>query len=211
MEPEQQKILAWLKSLGGMSEADAQQERARVARDEPVFAAQVDALVNAVRRADEASDALHIDRDALMKLAQSPRIQHVAQLLTAQGAGRMGAVLSGLGNRSPALAEAIRMAMFSFEDLIYADNRGLQNLIARIDRKTLRFALRKTDENVLERFYSQMSQRSRETMEEEIEAMGRTRRSDVEDAQRKVLREAKDMIKAGEMVVIKPNDVDEWV
>ena len=123
----------------------------------------------------------------------------------------MGAVLKGLGQRSPALAEAIRMAMFAFEDLVYADDRGLQNLITRLDRKTLRLALRKTDEAVLSRFYSQMSTRAAEAVREDIEAMGRTRRSDVEDAQRKILHQAKAMIKAGEMVVIKPGDGDEWV
>ena len=211
MNAQEKKILQWVKSLSGMTPEAALRERERLATDDPAFAAQVEAVVESVRRADEAADVLASERDALASLASSPRIQHVAQLLSAQDGGRMAQVLVGLGHRSPALAEAIRMAMFAFEDLVYADNRGLQNLIAKVEKTTLRLALRKTEEAVLDRFYSQMSRRASEALREDIEAMGRTRRIDVEDAQRHILRQAKAMIKAGEMVVIKPGEGDEWV
>ena len=56
-----------------------------------------------------------------------------------------------------------------------------------------------------------MSSRAAEQLREDIEYMGRVRRREVMDA-RKVLTDlAREMMKSGELIVIKPGDADEWV
>ena len=48
------------------------------------------------------------------------------------GAGRL--LLDRVKQVAPGLAEALRRALFSFDDLLYADAKGLQQLLARCAR-----------------------------------------------------------------------------
>ena len=52
---------------------------------------------------------------------------------------------------------------------------------------------------------------SNRQLKEDIEYMGRVRRSEVQDARRQVTEVARRMMKAGELIVIKPDEADEWV
>ena len=101
--------------------------------------------------------------------------------------------------------------MFCFEDLSHAESRGLQELITRIDKRTLRYALRAAPDEVADRLFSQMSRRAAEQLREDIDYMGPVRKREVLEAQRSITDEARRMLKAGELIVIKPGDGEVWI
>ena len=62
----------------------------------------------------------------------------------------------------PELAEEIRSNMFTFDDLIYLDDRGTQTLLKEIDNQVLILALKTSSEEVKQKFFSNISQRAAE-------------------------------------------------
>ena len=188
-------------------------ELKRLQVEDPSLFEQFQALTAAARRVEEAQAALQDPalQSKIKTAAQSPRVVHVAETLQQLSGRQSLPILGGLGAVSPALAEAIKLAMFSFDDLVYADSKGLQALLSRADKKTLRYAMKALDEEVADALYDQMSSRAAAQMREDIEYMGRVRRGDVMDARRRLTDLARQMMKAGELIVIKPDDEDDWV
>ena len=195
--------------LSPLSPEEKQEEYARLQAADPEFFAQVKALADAVKKHDEMAE--NISPADIAAISRSPRVQHLATTLNQMGGGQLDSVLGRLGSRAPALLEAIRSAMFTFDDLVYADNRGLQDLLAKVDRKVLCYALRTASTEVEEKLFSQMSRRAAELLRDDMDVMGRVRRSEVEEAQRTVAEIARKMMKDGNLIVRRPGDADEWV
>ncbi len=149
-------------------------ELKRLQVEDPSLFEQFQALTAAARRVEEAQAALQDPalQSKIKTAAQSPRVVHVAETLQQLSGRQSLPILGGLGAVSPALAEAIKLAMFSFDDLVYADSKGLQALLSRADKKTLRYAMKALDEEVADALYDQMSSRAAAQMREDIEYMG---------------------------------------
>jgi flagellar motor switch protein FliG len=56
-----------------------------------------------------------------------------------------------------------------------------------------------------------MSSRAALQLKEDVELMGRVRKREVNDAQQAITALARKMIKGGDLIVIKPEDSEEWV
>ena len=213
MEVDRPALKALMARLEGLDSEEIGEELARVRLSNPELFAQFQALTAAARRYEEARQALDDpEMQSLIRGAsQSPRVVHIAETLQQLQGTQVSPILGGLASVSPGLAEAIKLAMFSFGDLVYGDPRGVQLLLSKVDKKTLRYALKAADEEITDALYAQMSQRAATQLKEDIEYMGRVRRSEVLDAQRQIVDLARTMMKAGELIVIKPDEADEWV
>lgn len=128
-------------------------------------------------------------------------VDQLAQIL--QGAGRATErqVLDGLRLADPALAEAVRRKMFTFEDIIKLTDKDLQLVLRDIDSKDLVLALRGTAPELVERILDNMSQRAAETLREDMEMQAPQRRAVVEEAQTKVVEAIRNLAEADEVVL----------
>jgi len=99
------------------------------------------------------------------------------------------------------LAEKIENSMFIFENLLDADDRGIQALLREVSSDTLLIALKGADEAVKEKIFRNMSQRAAEMLRDDLEAKGPVRLSEVEEAQKEILAIAKRMADAGEIAL----------
>ena len=77
--------------------------------------------------------------------------------------------------------------MFTFEDIGGLDNNSIREVLKEVDKKDLMLALKSAPEDLKQKFFSNMSQRARETFEEEMQFLGAVKMKDVETAQRKVV------------------------
>ncbi len=199
--------------LEGLSPEEMGRVLSRVEREDEALYRQFLAVTLSAKRYEENRQKL--DQPPLStKIKQAsatPRVQHVAETLTQLSSGQMGVILGGLGVVSPALAEAIKLAMFSFDDLVYGDPRGLQLLLSRVDKRTLRYALRSLEESVADALYAQLSKRAAAQLREDVELMGPVRRREVMDARKAIVALARGLISSGELIIIRPGDADEWV
>ena len=99
------------------------------------------------------------------------------------------------------LAASIKQKMFTFEDVILVDDRGLQKVLRNVESKELAVALKAASNDVKEKIFSNMSERAAEMLKEEIEVIGAVRMKEVEDAQFLITRTVQELADQGEIVI----------
>ena len=112
-----------------------------------------------------------------------------------------GPILQGVGQIDEELALRIQDNMFSFENLAAVDNRGIQALMRAVEPDMLMTALKGAADVVKDKFLDNMSSRARGMFVDDMEAKGPLRMTEVEDAQKKVLRAARKLSEKGELIL----------
>ena len=135
----------------------------------------------------------------------------VAEMLNRVDPATQKELLGQLDENSPALAEQIRALMFTFEDLVNVDDRGLQRLIQEVEQKDLVLALKGAGEEIVGKIFKGMSERTAGVIKQEIEYLGPVRLKDVEEAQRRVVAAARKLEEAGEIMLVARGGGDQIV
>ena len=91
--------------------------------------------------------------------------------------------------------------MFTFEDMINIDDKGIQAILREIDSARLVVALKGADASLVDRFLKNMSSRAAEMLKDDMEARGPVRLSEVEEAQREILATTRRLAEAGSVVI----------
>lgn len=115
-------------------------------------------------------------------------------------------ILADLESTDPELAEEIRNEMFVFDDVANLDDRSLQLVLRNVQPKDLAVALKGVAEDVREKFRRNMSERAAQDLAEDIELLGPTRVSVVEEAQQGIVRVVRELEAAGEIVLSRAAD-----
>lgn len=140
----------------------------------------------------------------LRSYTQSRRIggiRTVAEILNQMDKTSEELILKSIEEKDPILAEEIRKLMFTFEDLINVDDRGIQTLLKEISTDDLALALKMASDELKEKIFKNMSQRAVEILKEEMEARGPVRVSDVEKAQLNIVRVARKLEEEGKIII----------
>jgi flagellar motor switch protein FliG len=95
------------------------------------------------------------------------------------------------------LADNIEERMFKFEDILKLDNRAIIEILKTVDKQTLMIALKGADEEILNKFLSNMSKRAAQMFLEDMEVIGPVRKSEIEKAQKRIIEEIKNLINKG--------------
>jgi len=111
------------------------------------------------------------------------------------------AVLDGLEARDPELAEDIRSRMLTFEDIVKLESRDIQQVLRGIDSKLLATAMKGAAGPVVETIRANVSERNRELLDDELQAMGPVRVSQVEEARAEVVRSVRELEAQGVITV----------
>lgn len=117
-------------------------------------------------------------------------------------------ILKRLQEEDPTLAEGIQQLMFTFDDLAKLDDRAIQEILREVDIKLLAKSLRAASEEVQQKIFGNMSQRAAEVLREDMEALGPTRLSEVEDAQIEVIKVVLRLRDEGRIVVSSSGEGD---
>lgn len=114
-------------------------------------------------------------------------VRAVSDMFNRLDSGTSKEILEVIEQHNPNLVETIRHLMFVFEDLLLIDVNQLKEILARVDRKTLTYALKGTSDQLREHFFATMSARATEMLKEDIEALGPVRIKEVEAAQQQII------------------------
>jgi len=128
-------------------------------------------------------------------------VKEVAEILNRVERTTEKTIMSDLEERDPELADEIGRLMFTFDDIVYVDDSGIQKTLREVDSKDLALALKSSNEEVSEKILRNMSERAREMIKEEIEFMGPTRLRNVEEAQQKIVAVIRRLEEAGDLVI----------
>ncbi len=99
------------------------------------------------------------------------------------------------------LSTKIEDLMFVFDNLSEVDDRGIQALLREVSSEVLIVALKGADDSIKDKFLRNMSKRASELLQDDLEAKGPVRISEVEAAQKEILTIARRMADAGEIML----------
>ena len=138
-------------------------------------------------------------------------VKSLAELLNLTDRSTEKNVMGHLERENPELATEIKNLMFTFDDILLLDDRGMQRLLKEVDSKILSLALKNGSEEAKNKFLRNMSQRAAEMIAEEIQYMGPVKLRDIEDAQQKIVDSVRRLEDAGEVVISGRGGGDEIV
>ncbi|MCH8204723.1 MAG: flagellar motor switch protein FliG [Candidatus Hydrogenedentes bacterium] len=128
-------------------------------------------------------------------------VKDVAEILNNIDRAAEKTIMASLEESDPELADEIARLMFTFDDIVYVDDGGIQKALREIETKDLALALKGASEDVSEKIFKNMSERAREMIQEEIEFMGPVRLKNVEEAQQKLVGAVRTLEEAGELII----------
>ena len=100
------------------------------------------------------------------------------------------------------LSEEIKRRMFVFEDILMLDNRSIQTVLRQeIDNKDIAIALKGASEELQSVIFANVSKRLASMIREDMEFMGPVRKSDVEEAQQKIVNIIRRLQDSGEIII----------
>ena len=117
-----------------------------------------------------------------------------------------GSIMKGLSAIDEDLTLRIQDNMFTFENLVSVDNRGIQALMRAVEPDLLMIALKGAPDFVKQKFFDNMSSRARVMFIDDMEAKGPLRLTEVEEAQKKVMRLARKLSESGDLVLAGSGD-----
>lgn len=112
-------------------------------------------------------------------------------------------IMEELDVTDPELVDEIRKKMFTFDDIVFLDNREIQTFLRDCDQKNLTVALKGAGNEVKKVIMANMSQRQQETVKTDLQYLHNVRVRDIEEAQRSIIDTIRRLEEAGEIVMSK--------
>jgi flagellar motor switch protein FliG len=110
-------------------------------------------------------------------------------------------MLDELEKRDRDLAEAVRNALYRFEDLEKLSDRDLQKLLGQCQTDSLVCALQQVDESLLTFVLSNMSKRAKESLQEEMEFKSNASEEEIQEARSEISKALAGMCESGEVKI----------
>jgi len=110
-------------------------------------------------------------------------------------------ILESIEENYAEMASEIRGMMFVFEDLSRVDDRGMREILKKIESQQLVLAMKTASEEMKQKILDNLSSRAAEMLLEDLEVMGPVRLAEVEDAQQNIVRAAKELEAEGIIIL----------
>jgi flagellar motor switch protein FliG len=120
------------------------------------------------------------------------------------------AILEGLEQRDKSLAEEVRSRMFVFADITLLEDRAIQLVLRGVEMSSLATALKGAADEVRDKILTNLSERARENLIEEMDLLGPVRMSVVEESRAAVVQAIRQLEETGQIVIRREGE-DEYV
>jgi flagellar motor switch protein FliG len=135
-------------------------------------------------------------------------VEKLAEILNQADESTLEQVMNAIEEVNEDLVAQIKQRMFIFDDLVLVEDRGMQQVLRKVDTKELSLALKAASEEVREKVMRNMSERAGQILMEEIETLGAIKMKDVEVAQQKITDIIQKMEADGELAIIRKGGGD---
>lgn len=136
-------------------------------------------------------------------------MEDTIKLLKSFGRDAADKLISGIGGLNEELSAAISKRMFTIEDLLYANDVGIRELLRGITNEDLKIGLKDSDEAIKEKFFGNMSERAALILREDMEVIGALKVEEIEAAQQNILNVAKNLMKEDKLILETPADEED--
>ena len=128
-------------------------------------------------------------------------IKPAAEIINMMGSAVETSVLDYIREADNDLAQKIMDNMFTFDDLVKVDDKGIQSLLKEVQSESLIIALKGATPELRDKIFKNMSSRAAETLKEDLEARGPVRVADVESEQKEMLKIVRRLADEGVIVL----------
>ena len=126
---------------------------------------------------------------------------YVAQIMNFMKGEDEQKIFKEVAKFSKNLMTEIQEAMFVFDNLIKSDDKSLQMILRSVETEDLVLAMKGADEVLRDKLFSCMSQRAAANIQDEMEALGPVRLTEVQEAQKRIINAARRMSDEGTIVL----------
>lgn len=149
----------------------------------------------------EAIMKMQFSKNSSAKSSSFGGVKAAAEIMNMSKTDVESSVMTELETIDPDLMQKIQDSMFTFENLVSVDNKGIQTIMRNVEPDLLMKALKAASEEVNARFLDNMSERARGMFKDEMETLPPMRMSDVEEAQKLIMRKARKLADAGDLML----------
>ncbi|MBZ0271685.1 flagellar motor switch protein FliG [bacterium] len=128
-------------------------------------------------------------------------VKPAAEIINTMKKSEANEIMRKIEEEDPELAEGIGQHMFVFEDMLHVDDKGIQTILKEVANDDLVISLKVASEDVKAKIFKNISSRAAQMIQEDIDARGPMRLSDVEKAQNVIIRVARKLEQEGRIVV----------
>jgi flagellar motor switch protein FliG len=128
-------------------------------------------------------------------------IKAAAEIVNRLGSAVESAVLEHIRASDAELAQKIMDSMFTFDDLVKLDDKGVQTLLKEVTTESLVVALKGASAELRDKVFRNMSSRAAETLREDLAARGPVRLAEVEAEQKDMLSTVRRLAEEGQLVL----------
>lgn len=138
-------------------------------------------------------------------------VEAAAEILNYLGGTLESEVIENVRNFDPELAQKIEDKMFTFDNIMDIDDRGIQLILREVQSESLIIALKGSNDDLREKIFKNMSQRAADMLREDLESKGPVKLSDVEANQKEILKIARRLSDEGLVTIGGKGEEDSYV
>ena len=112
-----------------------------------------------------------------------------------------GQLMDAIREQDEEMSQQIQDLMFVFDNLVDVDDKGIQAILREVQQDALLKAIKGADEELKDKIMRNMSKRAAEMLNDDLEALGPVRISEVETAQKEILSVARRLSDSGEIML----------
>ena len=135
------------------------------------------------------------------RLAPLGGVKTAAEMINLLGTVIETAAIDYIRETDNDLAQRVLDNLFTFDDLMRVDDRGIQALLKEVQSESLIIALKGATPELREKIFANMSSRAAETLREDLESRGPVRVAEVEAEQKELLKIVRRLAEEGQLVI----------
>ena len=139
--------------------------------------------------------------NATLRASQVGGVKAAAQIMNFTKQDTEALIMEVIGEEDRNLMQAIQESMFVFDNLLDSDDKSIQTLLRNVETEDLVLSLKGADEPLRDKLLSCMSSRAAANLQDEMEALGPVRLTEVQDAQKRIINIARTMSDEGTIVL----------
>lgn len=155
---------------------------------------------NVIRELDEALQA-EFRTSGAVSGSKLGGVESAAHIMGSLDRATETSILTSLDEVNPDLANEIRNLRLTYEDILKIDDNGIQLVLKEVNQEDLLISLKTASDELMEKLFSNMSERASLMLKEDLESMGPTKISDVEKAQQKIIAVCKTLEESGKIAI----------
>lgn len=137
-------------------------------------------------------------------------VRKTAEILNYVGGTSETLIMDAVREIDPDLAQKIIDEMFTFDNLMDIEDRGIQLILREVQSDSLIVALKGASTELREKIFKNMSSRASEMLREDLESKGPVKLSEVEAEQKEILKVVRRLVEEGQISISGKGD-DEYV